>query len=208
MAEGRRSVSAPGQSGIGPGPPGGLEERVLAPVAPRTVEKPAQTRGHRYQDVLDISDTGVFHQPFGLDSSGAVVPAEGEEQVTATLRGDAVEIPCVARVRGERLLAQDIGARLQRRFDMLVVETGGAGHDHRVESQFQCVPVVVADMLESEPVPKHAQRLAVGTHGAHQFDIVPGHQSRDVVGNRPRPGPDDSDPSPPSGLHHPASRRG
>jgi hypothetical protein len=76
--------------------------------------------------VLELADAVIVYEPFGTTDHGRVVPAEAHQQFPLGLLCCSDEGPRLGGVDRHGLLAKDVGTKLERGADMIVMKGGRA----------------------------------------------------------------------------------
>jgi hypothetical protein len=157
----------------------------------------ADDRRHRDGDVLDLPDpVRAVDQPARLLHDPHLVPRVAQHHVEAAVARQALDRPGIGRFDGERLLGQDVDARLERGPRLRRPERGGCGERNDVGAGGDHLPPVRGRVREREPVPQRGEQIGVATIDDPGLHLRPPEEARDVGEGRPSPGADDAETEP------------
>ncbi len=156
--------------------------------------------------MLDLADAPVIldQPPYRLHDAH-LVPGVAEHEVPPSLAGQGGQLPGVGGRDRERLLAQDVGARLEGGPDLLGAEGDRPGDHDEVGPSLDDVAPVRGRAGEAELRADLLEQRRVAPIDDHRLHVLATGQGRQVRGDGPGAGADDAE-SQPVGRAHPQIR--
>src|SRR6185437_15465166 len=177
---------------IGPGRGGRPEHRAFSLLHRLAREEVVERVRHLKDDVLDAPDTpGKAPRP---GDPGLEVPAIGDDDFAPSLGGEPDESARVASFGGHRLLDQHVTAVAKRRARVLEMKDVRRGDDDAVHLDArEHLAVVLEAMSDSEGALNLGELARAKPVDRDDFAVRESLERRNMVGDRPPAGADDSD---------------